>query len=250
VELTVLGASGTWPPPGGETCGYLLRHEGTAIWLDAGTGTFSRLQQHVGIDEIDAIVITHGHPDHFVDVIPCFYARHYGGMGAPGLPFYSPDGFMELASMLVSENGREVMREAYDFTTVRDGDAFTVGPFSFTTFEMAHIGVHAMGYRIEAGSSVLAYTGDTGPCDAVVEMSQDADLLLAEATYQDANTLFPFHLSASQAAEHAVRAGVRSLLLTHLTPSADPEVSRREAAAVFNGPVGIAHTGMTVEVGG
>lgn len=151
--------------------------------------------------------------------------------------------------MLVSENGREVMREAYDFTTVHDGDVFHIGPFTFTAFEMTHIGVHAMGYRIEVGSAVLAYSGDTGPCDAMVELSRDADLVLAEATYQDANTLFPFHLSASQAAEHASRAGAHSLLLTHLTPNADPEVSRREAKAAFNGPVDIAVSGMTIEIG-
>ncbi len=151
MELTVLGAAGTWPPAGGETCGYLLRHEGTTIWLDAGTGTFARLQEHAAIDEIDAIVITHGHPDHFVDVIPCFYARHYGHLGAPGLAFYSPDGFMDLAGLLVSENGRDVMREAYDFITVHHGDGFTIGTFTFTAFEMTHIGVESMGYRIEAG---------------------------------------------------------------------------------------------------
>jgi len=83
----------------------------------------------------------------------------------------------------------------------------------------------------------------------MVELSRDADLVLAEATYQDANTLFPFHLSASQAAEHASRAGAHGLLLTHLTPNADPEISRREAKAQFNGPVDIAVSGMTIEVG-
>jgi ribonuclease BN (tRNA processing enzyme) len=249
MELTVLGAAGTWPPAGGETCGYLLRHDGTTIWLDAGTGTFARLQEHVGVEEIDAIVISHGHPDHFVDVIPCFYARHYGHLGAPGLPFYSPEGFMDQAGLLVSEDGRDVMRETYDFTTVRHGDSFTIGGFTFEAFKMTHIGVEAVGYRIEAGGAVLAYTGDTGPCDEVVEMARDVDLLLAEATYQDANTLFPFHFSASQAAEHAKRANAHALLLTHLTPGSDPEVSRREAKAIFDGPVDVAYSGMSVEVG-
>ena len=68
--------------PGGATCGHLLSHEGTHIWLDAGTGTFARLQEYIGIADIAAIVITHGHTDHFIDVVPAFYARHYGGMGA------------------------------------------------------------------------------------------------------------------------------------------------------------------------
>jgi ribonuclease BN (tRNA processing enzyme) len=249
VELTVLGMSGTWPPPGGATCGYLVSHEDTTVWLDAGTGTFSRLQQHMSVDQLDAIVISHGHPDHFVDVIPAFYARHYGKLGGPGLPFYSPEGFVELASLLVSESGRDVMSEAYTFTTVHGGDSFTVGALSFEVVEMTHIGVHAMGYRIEAGGHVLAYTGDTGPCDAVVELARDADVLLAEATYQEDSEILPFHLSAKQAADAAAAAGVHHLVLTHLTPGLDPEVSRAEAAEGFEGLVQVAAEGMKIQVG-
>jgi ribonuclease BN (tRNA processing enzyme) len=70
MELTVLGTAGTWPPAGGATCGFLVSHEGTNIWLDAGTGTFARLQEHIGIDDVAAIVVSHGHTDHFIDVIP------------------------------------------------------------------------------------------------------------------------------------------------------------------------------------
>ena len=85
MELTVLGTAGTWPPAGGATCGFLVSHEGTNIWLDAGTGTFARLQEHIGIDDVAAIVVSHGHTDHFIDVIPAFYARHYGQhRGRPG----------------------------------------------------------------------------------------------------------------------------------------------------------------------
>jgi ribonuclease BN (tRNA processing enzyme) len=249
VELTVLGMSGTWPPPGGATCGYLLTHDGAAIWLDAGTGTFSRLQEHIAISDLNAIVISHGHPDHFVDVIPAFYARHYGKLGEPGLPFYSPPGFVDLLGLLVSEDGRNVIAEAYAFTTVQGGESFSVGPFTFDVVEMTHIGVRAMGYRIEAGGHVLAYTGDTGPCEAVMDLARGADMLLAEATYQEESEILPFHLSAKQAAEYATAAGVQHLVLTHLTPGLDPEVSRSEAAEGFDGTVQVAFEGMKLEIG-
>lgn len=248
MELTVLGSAGTWPGPGGATCGHLLSHEGTHVWLDAGTGTFARLQEHVGIDEIAAIVVTHGHTDHFIDVLPAFYARHYGGMGAPGLPFYSPDGFVEGMRLLVSENGRDVMSEAYSFLTVQGGDDFDVGPLRFTVFEMTHIGVNAVGYRVEAGGAVLAYTGDSGPCPEVVEMARGADLFVAEATYQDASNQAFFHMSATQAAEHATAAGAKRLMLTHILPTLDPEISRDEAAAAFDGVIDLAQGGMTIEI--
>jgi ribonuclease BN (tRNA processing enzyme) len=249
VELTILGAQGTWPGPGGETCGYLVSHEGFHLWVDAGTGTFARLQQHVRIDDIGAMLVTHGHPDHFVDIIPAFYARHYGGLGEPNLPFYSPNGFTEQAALLVSENGRNVMAEAYDFRIAKEQQAFEEGPFRVTPVEMRHIGVPALGYRIEVGGSVLAYTGDTGPCDAAVELARDADVLLAEATYQNASSLMPFHLSAAQAGQNASTAGARRLVLTHLTPDLDPAVSLREASETFEGAVDLAVPGMVLEVG-
>jgi ribonuclease BN (tRNA processing enzyme) len=249
VELRVLGAQGTWPGPGGENCGYLITQDGYHLWVDAGTGTFARLQQVIGVDDVGAMLITHGHPDHFMDIIPTFYARHYGGLGEAGLPLWSPGGFTDIAASLVAEQGRNVMAEAYAFETAHAGQAFELGPFAIVPFEMQHIGVLTLGYRIETNGAVLAYTGDTGPCDAAVALAQDADLFLCEATYQNHSNLFPFHLSASQAGEVASAAGVDHLVLTHLTPELDHVVSIREAAATFQGPIDIAVPGMVLEVG-
>jgi ribonuclease BN (tRNA processing enzyme) len=249
MKLTVLGSHGTWPGPAGECSGYLVTSDGFHLWLDAGTGTFARLQEQVAVGEVGGIVISHGHADHFLDMIPAFYARHYGGMGAPALPFHSPTGFTDLASLLVSENGRDVMAEAYAFHERRAGDVFEVGPFRITAFEMTHIGVYSLGYRIEADGVTLAYTGDTGPCPEAVELARGADLFLAEATYQDASNQAYFHLSARQAAEHAAEAGVGRLILTHLVPGIDPEISVAEASSAFGGPVATAVPGGSWEVG-
>jgi len=249
VELTVLGAQGTWPGAGGENCGYLLTHEGYHLQIDAGTGTFARLQQVVGVDEVGAMLITHGHPDHFVDIIPTFYARHYGGLGQPGLPFWSPGGFTDVAAALVSENGRNVMAEAYAFSQIAHGDEFEMGPFHVTAFEMTHIGVPSLGYRIEANGKVLAYTGDTGPCDEAVKLADGADLFLCEATYQNDSELSFFHLSALQAAEHAAAGDAARLVLTHITPNLDPGRSLQEAAEGYDGSIDVAVPDMVIEVG-
>jgi len=249
VRLSVLGSHGTWPGTGGECSGYLVTSGSFHLWLDAGTGTFARLQEHVPPNEIDAVLITHGHPDHFLDVIPAFYARHYGDLGEPGLPFYSPTGFMDLAALLVSENGRNVMAEAYAFDQMEAGRVVEVGPFRVTSFEMTHIGVYSLGYRIEAEGHTLAYTGDTGPCDEAIELARGADMFLCEATYQDPMDHTFFHLSAEQAAELAARADVRRLVLTHLTPALDPGVSLEQAAGLFDGPIDVATRDAVWEVG-
>lgn len=249
MKLTVLGSHGTWPGPAGQCSGYLVSSDGFHLWLDAGTGTFARLQEQIAVSEVGGILISHGHADHFLDMIPAFYARHYGRMGAAGLPFHSPSGFTDLASLLVSENGRDVMAEAYAFEERKAGDIFEVGPFRVTAFEMTHIGVYSLGYRIEADGVTLAYTGDTGPCDEAIDLARGADLLLAEATYQNGADLTYFHMSAQQAAEHATAAGAGRLVLTHLVPGLDPARSRQEASSVFDGPVDAATAGASWEVG-
>lgn len=249
MRLTVLGSQGTWPGPGGECSGYLVSSQGFNLWLDAGTGTFARLQREVAVDDIGAVLISHGHPDHFIDMIPAFYARHYGKLGAPGLPFFSPQGFTDLCALLVSENGRNVMAQAYGFCTAEAGVPFEVGPFRVTPYEMTHIGVYSLGYRIEADGAVLAYTGDTGPCDAAVDLARGSDLLLCEATYQESSEKAFFHMSAAQAGEHASAAGAARLVLTHIIPGLDDSVSVQEGSAAFAGSVEAAVPGAWWEIG-
>lgn len=249
MRLTVLGSQGTWPGAGRECCGYVLSVDGFHLWLDAGTGTFSRLQEHLSVGDLGGMVISHGHADHFLDIIPAFYALHYGHLGEPGMPFYSPPGFTDLAALLVSEAGRNVMAQTYDFHQIWHGDEFDLGPFHLTSFEMTHIGVPSLGYRIEAEGKVLAYTGDTGPCDNAVALAHEADLFLCESTYQNDSELSYFHLSALQAAELAQAAGASRLVLTHITPNLDPGRSLEEAAAGYDGAIDVAVPDMVIEVG-
>ncbi len=249
MELTVLGASGTWPVPGAATSGYLLREDGFNLWVDAGTGTLANLQQHIEMHDIHAIVISHEHPDHMVDLYPCFYARHYGALGDPHLPVYVPKGFPQIAEDLISKASREVMREAFDWRELDPGERFQIGPFRVRTEGMAHLGLVALGFRIEADGASLAYTGDTGPTHHVEDLARGADVLLSEATWQDGNELLPFHLSARQAAHHAKGAGVGKLLLTHIWPTSDKEVSLREASEEYDGPIELAAEGMSLQVG-
>jgi ribonuclease BN (tRNA processing enzyme) len=249
MELTVLGASGTWPTEGGATSGYLVQHEGFNLWVDAGTGTIANLQKHIDIARIDAILISHEHPDHFVDIYPCFYARHYGEMGESHLPLYSGPDFYKLVSDVLSIDSQVVMSVAFDVHSVDPGDVFEVGPFKVKTEPMTHLGLKALGFRLEAGGEVLAYSGDTGPTHHLETLAKDADVLLSEATWQDRDDLMPFHLSSRQAADHARNAGVGRLVLTHIWPGLDHETSIAQAAEEFDGPIDAAFEGLRLKVG-
>lgn len=238
MELTVLGSCGTWPGAGRAASGYLLRHAGTSVWLETGTGTLANLQRHVALADLDAIVISHEHADHMIDLVPTYYARRYGGLGARALPLYAPPGVLDVVRGIVGS--AEELPRTFDVHTVEPGSSLEIGPFRIATRRMAHFDLPALGFRIEADGATLAYTGDTGPCEAIEDLARDADLLLAEAVWQDGDAGGPFHLSAREAGRYAAAAGARRLALTHLWPSRDADVSRAQAATEYGADVEIA----------
>jgi ribonuclease BN (tRNA processing enzyme) len=249
VELIVLGASGTWPQEGGALSGYLLRQEGFNLWVDAGSGTMANIQKYIEISEVDAMIITHEHADHCVDVYPLFYARYYAGQGTNGMPLFIPKGFGGRLNGLLSEESIGAFRVGFDVREVEPDDKFEIGPFRVSARGMSHLGLPALGFRLENDGISLTYSGDTGPTHELVDLARDSNVLLAEATYQDGDELTEFHLSSRQAAEHARDAGVGRLVLTHILPTHDKAKSIREAADAYDGPIDAAVEGFTIEVG-
>ena len=122
---------------------------------------------------------------------------------------------------------------------------FEVGPFSVTTELMVHP-TEAYGFRVTAGGKSIAYSGDTGPTDRLVDLARGADLALFEASFLDGDNPVDLHLTAREAADHAQRAGAGRLLLTHLVPWNDPDDTREQAAGHFDGPMDLAEVGMRV----
>jgi ribonuclease BN (tRNA processing enzyme) len=239
VELIVLGSSGSWPGPRAATSGYLLRHEGFNLWVDLGTGTFANLQKYVGLLDLDGVVVSHAHPDHFVDLYALFYARLFHQDPLPPLPLFCPPGCFGLVASVASSGRVREMAQVFDVREIEPGMSFEAGPLRVETREMRH-SVATLGLRIKAGNTVFAYTADTGPTEEVVTLARGAELLLAEATYQTSDTRAPLHLTARQAGELAARANVGQLVLTHLWPDVDPEVSRAQAEEAFGAEVAIA----------
>ena len=244
MELTVLGSGGGWALANGAACGYLLQHDGFNLWVDAGTGTLANLQAHVAIPDVDAVVISHRHFDHFLDLYPYFLARYYPVPDRlPKQDLFAPPGMFEHALQLEPE-----LAGAFDAHVVELGSGFEVGPFSIRTAPMRHP-VPTLGMRIEADGTALAYSADTGPTDELVRLATGADLMLCEATWLAVPPAAgPFHLTPPDAGDLAARAGVGRLVLTHIWPTNDREETRGMAEAAFGGPVDVAEVGMRVHL--
>lgn len=252
MELIVLGSHGMWAGAGGATAGYLLRHDGFSLWVDLGSGTLANLQRHLAPLDVGALVVSHRHPDHLVDLFPYLYARVYGGAVDPpvGTPLFGPPDLFDRVRSLLSGAGADEMGTSFRLSETVPGERFDAGPFRVTTAQMAHP-VATLGLRVEADGAALAYTADTGPTAAILELARDADVLLSEASWQDDGAAHPpdLHLTAREAGEHAQRAGAKRLVLTHIKPTLDRDRSRDEAASEYTGEIVVATEGMVLEVG-
>ena len=248
MELVMLGVDGSWPGPGGAASGYLVTHEGFTVWIDAGFGTIGRLQEHLPLAELGAVLISHGHRDHFADLYALFASRRFGRTPARELPVFAIPGVKEFSGRLISERSGDAWSTTFDWRELTAGSAVQIGPFSVMCHEMIHFGP-AVGFRIEAGGKILAYTGDTGPTEELVSLAGDADLFLAEASWQDGEQQHYKHLTARDAGVWAKRAGARKLVLTHIEPGHDKTVSVAQAGEEFEGEIVLAEQGMRTEVG-
>jgi ribonuclease BN (tRNA processing enzyme) len=242
VELVVLGSGGGWPRPRGAASGYLLRHDGFNVWLDAGTGTMALLQEHVALEDVHAVIVSHRHFDHFLDLYPFWLSRWWPARpdNPPPIALYAPPGMFEHAQQL-----EEHLPMGLAPNVVEPGSSFEVGPFRIRTAQTRHP-VPTLGMRVETDGTVLAYSADTGPTDAWLDLAEGATVALSEATWLEPGHGEPVHLTASQAGELATRASVERLVLTHVWPELDPAESVARARQSFHGPVVAAVEGMAI----
>jgi ribonuclease BN (tRNA processing enzyme) len=255
-RLVVLGSCGAWPEPGRACSGFVLEYRGARIVLDLGYGTLPRLLALLGstvADGIDAVIVTHAHPDHMVDLHGLLRARWFGRRGAPPIPLYAPESVLTRLISL-EDGGPEVVRRAFDWHPLPAATC-PAGPLRLESRLLPHYLPNA-GIRLSGPGLTVAYTGDTGPDPALAELGRGADLFIADATDREQRPGGPvvpagpvMNLTAREAGQAAAAAGARRLLLTHFWPGNDRGASRAAAAAVFGGDVLLADEGLDIPLG-
>ncbi|MEC3981856.1 MBL fold metallo-hydrolase [Amycolatopsis sp. H20-H5] len=232
-ELIVLGSCGAWPEAGRACAGFLLTHQGFRVVLDLGFGTLPRLLAQCQDGAVDAVIVTHEHPDHCVDVTGLARVRHYLAPDEPPIPLHTTPGTLRRLEVLEPRP-----HPATVFAVHELGPPRQLGPFRLTAFPLPHY-VPTFGIRLDAPGLSVAYTGDTGPSPALTDLARDADLLICEATLQaDPPGGEPRYLmTAADAGRLATLANVKTLLLTHFWPGSDRAVSLAQARAEFAGTI-------------
>ncbi len=256
MRLRVIGASGSVPGPGNPASAYLVtggpEDRPFHLLLDCGPGAYGELQRHLDPAALGAVGLTHLHPDHCLDLCALHVAgRHSPTAPWPMLPVYGPPGTRErIAAAYRADPADDLDTTAAELA---QRFAFTdwvieqrIGPFTVTTARVDHpVETHAV--RVDDGTTTLVYSGDTGPCAALVDLAADADLLVVEAGFGVQPDPDPgVHLTADQAGDHAARARVRRLLLTHIPPWYDPLLVSDAAAERFDGEIGLARPGLEI----
>lgn len=242
MRLTVLGGCGGWPAAGTGCSGYLVEHDGFRVLIDPGYATVPRLQEYPGAAAVDAVLVSHGHPDHCADLNPLLRARALASRPAPRLPVYAPPGAL---GPVLALDRPGMLDDAFELREFAPGSAFEAGPLSVRTWLLPHWMPNA-GLRLHAGQTALAYTGDTGPSPELPALARDADLLVAEASYPERvpDDSARYLSSAAQAGQLAAAASAGRLILTHLMPGTDPAAAAGAAAASYDGDISVAVPGL------
>ena len=243
----MVGCSGSYAGPDSPASCYLVEADGYRLVVDLGNGALGALQRLLDLDSVDAVLLSHLHADHCVDLTGWYVQRRYHPDGAirPQLPVYGPAGVARRISGAYDTPVSHLER-AFAFHEVGEG-RLSLGPLAITLARVAHP-VEAYAVRLEHGGRVLVYSGDTGPCAALERLAAGADVLLAEASFLDGHAEGPdLHLTGGEAGAVAAGAGVGRLLVTHIPPWHDRAGVLGQARAAF--PAGeLATPGLVIDL--
>jgi ribonuclease BN (tRNA processing enzyme) len=264
VRLTVLGKSPAWQDADGACSGYLIEDGETAVLIDCGNGVFSKLRKYRDYVAVDAVVLSHLHADHFLDLVPYSYALLYAprqqpvpvdrfpGTDTPARPIlHGPTGATAVFDTVTGAWGAPgLIGKAFDIREYATDDVLEVGSLRLRFSAVPHfLPTNAIEITSSSGPGRIVYGSDHRPSDEIVAFARGADLLLLEATlprperHGDRG-----HLTPEEAGQHAAKAGAGQLVLVHMSDEMDELWARACAEEAFGGPVEVAAEGQVYEV--
>jgi ribonuclease BN (tRNA processing enzyme) len=253
MKVTVVGCSGSYPGPDSPASSYLVEaDDGERTWrilLALGSGALGTLQRLADPLSIDAVFLSHLHPDHWFDMSGYYVLRKYHPAGPqPRIPVYGPRGTARRMANAYGLPANPGMSEEFDIREHDESQPVSVGPIKVEVSKVLHP-VDAFALKVTHEGRTLVYSGDTAYSDALVELAQGADLLLAEAAFRECDdNPTDLHMTGADAARTAERAGVGRLVLTHIPPWFDPQHAFDEARPVYDGQLDLAASGAVYDI--
>ncbi len=252
MQITVLGKSPSFQDAGGACSGYLVEHENTRVLLDCGNGVFAKLRERRDYLGVDAVVVSHMHADHFLDLVPFSYALTYGPRQRepPVRPrLHVPPGASETLRRVVGAWGNEDLVEtAFEIAEYSGSDPLAIGRLTVDFQAVPHF-VPTWAVRFRAAGAAFVFGADCAPNAELADFAADADVLFLEATITHPETDGPRgHMTAAEAGTLARRARARRLTLVHLSDELDQDASGEAAAAAFGADVEVAQEGATYSI--
>jgi ribonuclease BN (tRNA processing enzyme) len=247
VRITVLGKSPSWPDAGGACSGYLVEAGETCLLLDCGSGVLAQLRRVRDYAQVDGVVVTHMHADHFIDLIPYACALSYAPREHRARPqLLLPPGGRGVLDAITRAGGQEdVVEEAFEVREYDVAGPERVGAARLRFQPVPHfIPANAVEIRGADGDARFTFGADHGPTDALDRFAGDTDLLMLEATLREPEpTGRRGHLTPAEAGQHAARCRAARLVLTHISDELDAEWALAQAQLAYGGPVEVAHVG-------
>jgi ribonuclease BN (tRNA processing enzyme) len=253
VRITVLGKSPAWQDAGGACSGYLVESGGTCLLLDCGPGVLGRLRRHRDYAEVDAIVLTHLHADHVLDLVPYASALRFsprGGAGELRRPaLHVPPGGREGLATLSTGGHMEAdhIERPFALREYDPDETLVIGELQ-VRFQLVPHYVPAYAIEVAGGGVRVTYGADCAPNEALPAFARGTDLLLVEATLQGPDIAPRGHMTAAEAGALGRRAQARRLVVTHFSDELSPDTVRADAARAFGGEVDLAADGSVFEV--
>jgi ribonuclease BN (tRNA processing enzyme) len=264
MQVTVLGKSPSWEDAGGACSGYLIEEGDTAVLLDCGNGVFSKLRMHRDYTTVDAVLISHLHADHVLDLVPYAYALTYAprqqpvpvaewpGTNDPARPrLLAPPGARRTFHRVAGAFGDDdLLDKAFRVTEYDPTRPLALGDLRASFHEVPHFTTtYAINFTSANGVGRFTYSADCRPSEELVEAARETDLLIVEATLpRPERTGERGHMTPAEAGEHARRAGARRVVLTHISDELDHEWAAEQGRDTFGGPVEVAREGAVYEV--